>query len=110
MADVLVGSVVQYQLSAADAATINKTRTSHVGSSAAAGNVVPLIVTAVNEYSTKPPTVKINGHAVLEGHHQPFLVIGRRQGTLPGTWQVPAPPPAKPVAAKPAPVPFVSAV
>ena len=61
MADAMVGSVVQYQLSAADAVKINKTRTAHVGNSAVAGQVVPLIVTTVNEFATKPPTVKISG-------------------------------------------------
>ncbi len=116
---VTTGRTVLYTLTDDDATKINRRRTSgsdiaarmktsveanghnprifgwpegaqaHIGNSASAGDVVPLVVVKVwlNEFGQDIPGV--NGQAFLDGNDA-LWVTSAREGTEPGTWAWPA--------------------
>ena len=98
-----------YTLSQQDADAVNRRRTNgssiatrmkaspaewpagaqaHIGNTAAAGDVVPLVVVRVwpNEFGEGIPGV--NGQAFLDGNDA-LWVTSAREGTEPGTWAWP---------------------
>jgi hypothetical protein len=97
---VRLGQIVHYRLSAKDAETVNQTRTSHVGNSAYAGEVVPLLITKVDpaidakfedDPAARPET--ISGQAFLDGnfHHLWIqrVTVGEEFGTYAENWSGP---------------------
>lgn len=102
-----VGRIVHYKLSAADADSVNRRRTSgaaihdrmqadkwpvgaqaHIGNGALEGDVLPLIIARVwpNEFGEGIPGV--NGQVLLDGNDQ-FWVTSIKEGSDPGQWSWP---------------------
>ncbi len=102
-----LGRVVHYRLTPADAEAIQRRRTTsksiaerikagtwsegvqaHFGNPASAGELVPVIVTAVwpDEFGTGIPGV--NGQALLDGNDS-LWICSAREGTEVGQWRWP---------------------
>jgi hypothetical protein len=91
-----IGIILHYTLNSQDAEMVNRRRVAkphdpgwpagaqaHSGNSASAGQVVPVIVTAVWIDTC------VNGQALLDGNDS-LWVTSRMEGTEPGTWRWPA--------------------
>ena len=106
---ITTGRTVLYTLSDDDVTQINRRRTNgrsirermqaepkqwpegaqaHIGNTASAGDVVPLVVVLVwpNEYGEGAPGV--NGQALLDGNDT-LWITSAKEGTEPGTWAWP---------------------
>lgn len=107
--DVTIGRTVHYRLSENDVTQINRRRTNgssirermqatpptwpegaqaHIGNTASAGDVVPLVVVRVwpNEFGEGIPGV--NGQALLDGNDA-LWITSAKEGADPGTWAWP---------------------
>jgi hypothetical protein len=96
MEGLAVGRIVQYVLSASDAEEINRRRhpefvvqdtwpegaQAHTGNTAAAGDVLPMIVCRVWGEAG------VNGQVFLDGNDT-FWATSRHEGDEPGTWHAP---------------------
>lgn len=103
-----IGRTVHYQLSASDAEQINRRRTTgasiagrtsrdtwplgaqaHIGNSAAAGDIVPLVIVRVWPDEGGPGIHGVNGQCFLDGNDT-LWVTSAHEGTEPGQWRWPA--------------------
>jgi hypothetical protein len=96
-----VGRIVHYKLTEEQAEAVNRRRVArphdpewpagaqaHVGNSAHAGDVVPLIIARIWPDEYGPGFEGVNGQAFLDGNDQ-LWVTSVKQGTGPGEWSWP---------------------
>jgi|SRR6185295_17620193 len=107
---VTTGRTVLYTLSESDAQAINRRRTNgssiaarmkaspaewpegaqaHIGNSASAGDVVPLVVVRVWPHEFGEGVPGVNGQALLDGNDT-LWITSAKEGSEPGTWAWPA--------------------